>query len=85
MLMLFCMRTTLDIDDRLGRRARRRAADTGMTLTAVIEQALRESFAREDAGHAERVPLPVSDGDGVAPGIDLSNNRELRDVMDGLA
>jgi len=79
------MRTTLNIDDRLGREAKRRAADRGTSLTAVIERALRESFDREDAGATQRLPLSTDSGDGLAPGIDLSNNRALRDLMDGLA
>ena len=36
-----CMRTTLDIDDRLLRAARTRGAREGMTLTAVVEAALQ--------------------------------------------
>ena len=76
------MRTTLKIDDRLGREAKRRAAEEGITLTALIERALRESFGRGRNG-AERLELPVDGGDGVAPGIDLADNRALRERMDG--
>jgi hypothetical protein len=78
------IRTTLNIDDRLGREAKRRAADRGTTLTAVIEQALRQSFEREDAGAPPRLALPTDSGDGLAPGVDLADNAGLRDLMDGL-
>jgi hypothetical protein len=43
--MLFCMRTTLDIDDTLHRRAKELAARTGRSLTSVIEDALRDALA----------------------------------------
>ena len=40
--MLFCMRTTLDLDDALMRRAKALAAREGVTLTALMERALRD-------------------------------------------
>lgn len=42
--MLGPMRTTLILDDRLVRQAKRRAADTGSTLSEVVNEALREAF-----------------------------------------
>jgi len=78
------MRTTLRIDDQLARRAKQRAAADGITLTALIEEALRHQLARRDGRH-ERLELPTATGDGPAPGVDLSNNRGLRDRMDGLS
>ncbi len=38
------MRTTLILDDRLVRQAKRRAADTGSTLGEVVNDALREAL-----------------------------------------
>jgi hypothetical protein len=38
---LVCMRTTLDLDDRLLQQAERRALEQGETLTRFIEDALR--------------------------------------------
>ncbi len=40
------MRTTVRLDDQLLLEVRRWAADTGRTITAVIEDALREVLAR---------------------------------------
>jgi len=40
------MRTTLQIDDNLMVQAKKLAAETGRTLTALIEDALREALAR---------------------------------------
>jgi len=42
--MLTCMRTTLVLDDGLLRQARKRAAERGMTLSDVVNDALRESL-----------------------------------------
>lgn len=39
------MRTTLDLDDALLRKAKQRAAKQGSTLTTVLENALREHLA----------------------------------------
>lgn len=42
--MLTCMRTTLVIDDALLRQAKRRAAERDLTVSDVVNEALRESF-----------------------------------------
>jgi hypothetical protein len=39
------MRTTLVLEDELVRRAKKRAADAGLTLSEVVNNALRESLA----------------------------------------
>ncbi len=46
--MLACMRSTLIIEDELFRKAKRRAAERGTTLSDVVNQALRESLARPE-------------------------------------
>lgn len=43
--MLACMRSTLIIEDELFKKAKRRAAERGTTLSDVVNQALRESLA----------------------------------------
>ena len=47
--MLTCMRTTLVLDDRLFRDAKRRAASRGITLSELVGQALRAELARRSA------------------------------------
>lgn len=42
--MIICMRTTLVLDDTLFRQAKRRAAERNVTLSDVVNEALRESF-----------------------------------------
>ena len=42
--MISCMRTTLILDDTLVRRAKRRAVERDLTLSDVVNEALREAF-----------------------------------------
>lgn len=44
--MLICMRTTLVLDDTLLRQAKRRAAERNVTVSDVVNEALRDSFGR---------------------------------------
>ena len=44
--MITCMRTTLVLDDALLRQAKRRAAERDLTVSEVVNEALRESFGR---------------------------------------
>ena len=76
------MRTTVKIDDRLLLEAKTRAARSGRTLNEVVEDALREAFARR-AGAGRRVDLPVFRGGRVMPGVDLDDGAALLDLMDG--
>ena len=85
--MLFCMRTTLDLDDQVLGQAKRVAQEKGMTLTSFIEDALRERLARRtDSGKRSKpFKLHTFKGHGLQPGVDLDNSEQLRDIMDGLA
>ena len=77
------MRTTIRLDDQLLKEAKELAAGTGRTLTAVIEEALRESFARrKQAKRQPRVKLKTFKGDGLQPGVDLNKSAALLDLMD---
>ena len=79
------MRTTININDRLLSEAKKRAADTHRTLTAVIEDALRlalrEKNRKADTG---RIRIPTSGSGGVLPGINLDDSSSLLDRMEGL-
>ena len=44
--MITCMRTTLVLDDTLLRQAKRRAAERNLTVSDVVNEALRDSFGR---------------------------------------
>ncbi|CAN5859428.1 antitoxin VapB48 [soil metagenome] len=81
--MLFCMRTTLDLDDEVMRTLKRRAAETGRTLTSLVEEALRamlERGSRPDPAY--KLEWTVVPG-GARPGVDLSDRDALIDIMDG--
>ena len=77
------MRTTIRLDDDLLRAAKRHAVETGRTLTAVIEDALRQALARRDRSPRRRVKLPVSRSEGkLLPGVDLDDSAGLLDLME---
>lgn len=78
------MRTTVRLPDELLKAAKRRAVETGRTLTDVIEDALRAALAREDAeAGGEPVRLPTFGSGGTLPGVDLDDTAALLDVMEG--
>ena len=79
--MLSCMRTTIDIDDELLRVAKAHAADQRKTLKATIEQALREFLAGPGYAVPDAPPIPVFRGQGVQPGVDLTDNAALEALM----
>jgi len=77
------MRTTVRLDERLMKDVKRLAHESGLTLTAVIEESLRETLARRRGPHSTaRVRLPVFEGDGLQPGVDLDDSAALLDRMD---
>ena len=78
------MRTTLRLADALLREAKQEAAKNGMTLTALIEESLRERLARSRANAEARfqVRLTTTGRGGVRPGIDLDDSASLLDLMD---
>ena len=77
------MRTTIRLDERLLAEAKKYAAESGQTLTAVLADALRESLARRRAqGKRKRVRLRTVKGDGVRPGVDLDDTASLLELME---
>ena len=76
------MRISIRLDDDLLAQAKRHALETDRTLTAVIEDALRESLARREHGKRARVQLPTFSGGGLLPGVDLESSAALRDLME---
>ena len=76
------MRTTVRLDERLLAEARKHAAETGRTLTSLLEDALREKLARRDAPRRKRIRLLTADGEGLRPGVDLDDSASLLDIME---
>jgi hypothetical protein len=79
------VRTTIRIDDELYRAVKEQAARSGRTVAEIVEDAVRRSLADgpSDATVESMAPLPTYGGSGVLPGVDLTSNAALRDVMDG--
>ena len=76
------MRTTVRMNDALLRDAKRVAAEDGLTLTAVLENAVREMLERRRTlGRGKRMPLPTFTGRGLQPGVDLDDTAALLDHM----
>ena len=81
--MLRCVPTTVRLDEHLLREAKQLAARTGRTLTAVIEDALREVLARSRRRpERPRTTLPTFGGEGLRPGVDLDDSTSLLDLME---
>lgn len=81
--MFLCMRTTIHIDDHLFTQLKSIAADTGKTLTAVIQDALRESLSRRRTTERPALDLPLYHGTGLMPGVALSDSASLLDLIEG--
>lgn len=77
------MRTTVRLDEHLLAQAKRHAAESGRTLTAVIEEALRESLARRNVRMKSKpVRLKTVKGGGIRAGVDLDDSASLLDLME---
>ena len=77
------MRTTIRIDEALLQEAKLLAVHSGRSLTAVIEDALREALARQ-RGAVPREPfvLVTVGGHGLRPGVDLDDSAGLLDLLE---
>ena len=79
------MRTTIRLDDHLLAQAKSLAAARGTTLTALIEDSLREVLARREAPRRRsKFCFPTFKGGGLQPGVDLDDSAALLDFMEGL-
>lgn len=79
------MRTTIRLDDRLLIEAKKLAAERGTTLTAIIEDTLREALSRRKSSlHRRRIRLTTAGRGGLQPNVDLDDSAALLDRMEGL-
>jgi len=79
------MRTTVDIPNDLLSQAKKVAAQSNRTLSAVIQDALRESLARRRPRVRQAsVSLTTFGGGGLNPGVDLDDSAALLDAMDAV-
>jgi plasmid stability protein len=81
--MLVCMRTTLNLDEGLMRALKRRAAETGRTMTEMVEEAVRELLAREDEGSQVEEFRFLTVRGRRRPAVDIADRDAILDVMEG--
>jgi Arc/MetJ family transcription regulator len=74
------MRTTIDLADDLMAAVRQRAREQGVTMRAVIEDALRRSLTAPSP-QSYRLDLPVTVGTR-PPAIDVDSNAEIDAYLD---
>lgn len=73
---------TIQLDEQLLHEAERLAADTGRTLSELIEDALRETLSNPHGAESSKSwELPTFNMGGVMPGVDLDNSAALLDIM----
>jgi hypothetical protein len=76
-------RTTVRLPENLMRRAKRKAASEGRTLTALIEDGVRRVLNERDEAPKKRILPRVSTATGgIMPGIDISNSAALQEMDD---
>ena len=77
------MRTTIRLSDDLLRRAKKKAAEQGRTLTSLVEEGLKTVLAESRSLRRTRVRLPISKASGGAlPGVDLNRSGDLEERME---
>lgn len=75
------MRTTVDIESKLLTKAKESALDQGKTLSAVVNDALREfAFGRSRPTAEPWVPVTFDEG-GLLPGVDIDSNAALEEAL----
>lgn len=77
------MRTTIRLDDQLLMEAKKRALETGRSLTAFFEEAVRHELSRgESQESVDPFKVKESHGTGLMPGVDLDDTSDLLDRME---
>ena len=77
------MRTTINLPDELIAQIKKLAAASHSTVTALIENALREALARRRrTGRREQVILKTYGKRGLLPGVDIDDTASMLDLME---
>ncbi len=77
------MRTTIRIDDVILTSAKRVALSRNISLTKLIEEALREKISTgQSKNRKQKVKIVTVNGNGLQPGIDIDDSALLLDIMD---
>lgn len=78
--MVFHMKTTLNIDDKIMKRLKEESARQGRTMSELLESALRAMFQSRKP-RTELPPLPAFAG-GI-PRVNVANREAVEDFMEG--
>lgn len=77
------MKTPLNLDDRIVRAAKVQAAETGQTLTRLMEDALRDHRATANSASGDfRLQLLIKHGQ-LVPGVTVDDRDALYEMMEG--
>lgn len=80
--MLLHMRTTLELPDALWREAKQRAAKQGITLTTLVDDALRTYLRLPNGAGRRRFRWTVEHGT-LLPGVDVDSRQKLYELLGG--
>lgn len=77
------MKATVNLDDRLYRKVKIKAAEDGVTVTSIFEAALERFLADSITTIESRFELPLLDGKGgLMPGVDLTHGETLYRILE---
>jgi hypothetical protein len=76
------VRTTIRIDDELYREVKAKAARSGRTVAAVLEDAVRRGLRVSAQRATVRYEIRTTGQHGLQPGVDLSSNAAVAELMD---
>ena len=79
--MVFHMKTTLNIDDRVMLQLKQEAARQGRTMSDLVETALRTLFKTQKKRRKKVVALPTFHSGGVL--VDIADRDALYQAMEG--
>jgi hypothetical protein len=78
--MVFHMKTTLNIEDSVMARLRQESAESGRTMSELVETALRQLLSQRST-ITELTPLPSFDSGGAL--VDVADREALYRIMEG--
>lgn len=76
------MRTTIRIDDELYREVKARAARSGRTVAAVLEDAVRRGLNPPEQRTGGRFVVRPMGAGGLRAGVDLTSNVSVSEALD---
>jgi hypothetical protein len=75
------MKTTIEISDAVLHAAKKRAAQDGTTIRALVEEGLRKVLAERQSASPFRLELPTFRGRGLQPGVREGGWDTIRDAI----